>query len=310
MPLLALFGVWFAGRITLLFPDLVGTPVAISVDCAFLPVLLTICAREVIAGKKWKDIKILGGLVALSTANAAFDTAMLTGGDVTLPSRLAIAAYLMLIAIVGGRILPSFTRNWLAKNGATDFPKAYDEYDTMALLLALSAMTVWVVAPGGSLTGMLLLAAAMAHAWRLVRWKGWLTWREGLVLVLHVAYGFVVAGFLAAGLAAFGLIEYVAALHVLTVGCIGTMTLAVMTRATRGHTGLDLHASRVTLISYGAMILSAMVRPATAILPDLYLEIVSCAGLLWMAAFALYLVEYASPLVGRRKDLPYVRGKD
>ncbi|MFD2647670.1 NnrS family protein [Devosia albogilva] len=309
-PLLGLFAVWCLGRLALLFPDTIGPDWAVALDILFLPLLLAICAREVIAGKKWKDLKVLAGLLALSVANAAFDIAMLTTGDTALPSRLAVAAYVMLIAIIGGRILPSFTRNWLAKNGWKAFPAAYDTFDTVALLIGLAALAVWVVVPEGWPVAVLHLIAGAAHAWRLKRWQGWSARAEGLVLILHVAYAFVPLGFLGTAAAALGLMEPAAALHVFTVGAIGTMTLAVMSRATRGHTGLPLHASGWTVASYAAVVAAALVRPLNAVLPDLTLEIYSAAGVLWMLAFALYVLEYAPPLTRRRKDLPPGRGKD
>lgn len=310
LPLLFLFVLWAAGRLALLWPDLIGAQTAVVIDCLFLPLLLAISAREIVAGKKWKDLKILCGLAALSLANIGFNWAMLTSGDTDLAARLAIAAYMLLIAIIGGRILPSFTRNWLAKRGETRFPAVYGRFDMAALLVGLAALALWVFQPDAAFTGMLLLVAAAIHALRLVRWRGWATWTEGLVLVLHLAYAFVPLGFLAAGLAALGYLEQVAAFHVLTVGAIGTMTLAVMTRATRGHTGLDLHASPLTVASYAAMLLAALLRPATALWPHLHSELVSAAGLFWMLAFALYLLEYARVLTSKRKDLPYRRGQD
>ena len=309
LPLLGLFAVWCLGRLGLLFPDTIGPTWAVALDILFMPLLLTICAREVVAGRKWKDLKVLGGLLGLSVANAGFDIAMLTTGDTALPSRLAIAAYVVLVTIIGGRILPSFTRNWLAKNGWKAFPAAYSTYDTVALLAGVVALALWVLVPEGWPTACLQILAFVAHAWRLKRWEGWSARAEGLVLILHVAYAFVPLGFLCTALAAVGLMEQAAALHVFTVGAIGTMTLAVMSRATRGHTGLPLQASRLTVASYAAVVAAAVIRPLNAVLPDLTLEIYSAAGVLWMLAFVLYVLEYAPPLTVQRKDLPQSRGQ-
>jgi len=303
-PLLSLFAVWCLGRLALLFPDVIGQGWAVVLDILFMPLLLAICAREVIAGKKWKDLKVLGGLLALSVANAGFDVAMLTTGDTALPSRLAVAAYVVLVTIIGGRIIPSFTRNWLAKNGWKAFPAAYSTYDTVALLIGVAALAVWILVPEGWAMASLQILACVAHAWRLKRWEGWAARAEGLVLVLHVAYAFVPLGFLCSALAAMEWMEQAAALHVFTVGAIGTMTLAVMSRATRGHTGLPLHSSWLTVASYVAVAGAAAVRPLNAVLPDLTLEIYSAAGGLWMLAFSLYVLEYAPPLMAQRKDLP------
>jgi uncharacterized protein involved in response to NO len=98
-------------------------------------------------------------------------------------------------------------------------------------------------------------------------------------------------------------------MHVLTVGGIGSMTLAVMSRATRGHTGMDLRASPVTIASYGCMLAAGAVRPLATILPDAYMLVLSVAGLAWKLAFLLYLAEYAPALTRTRRDLPQPRAK-
>lgn len=301
-PLIALALVWLTGRLALLFPDILGTGIAIALDSAFLPVLLVICAREIIAGKKWKDLKVLAALAGLSAANIAFHMLALNGGDPGLANRLAVGAYVMLISIIGGRVVPSFTRNWLAKRQASTLPAPYDRLDTAALVTGLSALALWIAWPGTVPTAVLCLAAAILHAMRLLRWRGWQTGGEALVLVLHVGYAFVPIGFLAVGAAQFGWIEPIAALHLFTVGGIGIMTLAIMSRATRGHTGLVLSASRMSAISYALIFLGALARPATAVLPGLTMELLALSGICWMAGFGLYLIEYAPALVRRRRD--------
>lgn len=310
LPLLALFLLWCAGRVSLLAVDQIGLIPAVILDVLFIPALLAICAREIIAGKKWKDVKILGGLLVLTLANAGFHTCIVFGLGADLPGRMATAAYVMLIMIVGGRILPSFTRNWLSKNGHIALPAPYDGIDTASLFVALVALATWVALPDQHWTGVIALTAALAQGVRLVRWRGWAARAEGLVLILHVAYGFVVLGFLAIAASAFDLLDPVSSLHVLTAGCIGSMTLAVMSRATRGHTGLELHASALTVASYVCMVTAGGIRPLAGFLPDLYMPVISLAGLAWMLAFLLYLVEYAPALTRKRRDLPFVRGKD
>ncbi len=307
-PLLGLFALWTAGRLALLWPSALGEVAAVAIDACFLPVLFLICAREIVAGRKWKDLKVLAALFALASANSFFHYGNIVLGDVALPSRLAIGAYMMLIMIIGGRILPSFTSNWLKKRGSTRMPASYDQFDTAALLVAMVALLAWTTRPDDPITGLACIAAAILHGVRLFRWRGWEAAAEGLVLILHLAYAFVVLSFAALAASAFELIEPVAALHVATVGGIGAMTLAVMTRATRGHTGLELHASPTTIVSYGAIMLAGAIRPLTAVLPDLRSEIIDVAGAAWILAFVLYVAEYGPVLLNKRKDLLAPRG--
>jgi len=300
-PLAALFALWCVGRLALLASDAVGAVPAAVVDALFLPALLFICAREIIAGRKWKDLKVLAGLTALALANVLFHFSVIEHGHDHLAMRLGVSAYVMLVMIIGGRILPSFTRNWLNKAGRTDFPTPYNRFDAGAILFGVAALASWTAVPGHPATAILGIAAAGLHAVRLYRWRGWTTWRERLVVVLHVAYLFVPLGLLAAGLGALGLVEERSVLHLLSVGAIGCMMLAVMTRASLGHTGRPLTASRMTVAAYAALILCALLRPLGEVLPDHSMHIYAASGLLWIAAFGLFSLEYAPMLIRQRR---------
>jgi uncharacterized protein involved in response to NO len=301
-PLVLLFGVWCAGRLVMLVPDGLGLLPSLVIEAAFLPLLLAICAREIIAGRKWKDIKILAAIATLALANIGFHTLVATSGDIGLANRLAVSAYVMLVSIMGGRVVPSFTRNWLSKRHVDRLPAPYDWFDTLVLLAGLVALMLWIMVPETVWTGAACGAAALLHLVRLWRWRGWQSWDEKLVLILHLGYGFVPVGFALVALAQLGWFEPVAALHVFTVGVIGVMTLAIMTRATRGHTGLPMEASWLTTFSYVALLCAALLRPMTSLWPQASTTLLSAAGACWMVAFALYVVEYGPVLWRQRRD--------
>lgn len=300
-PLAALFGLWVIGRVALLSSGIIGLPVAAAVEALFLPVLLLICAREVIVGRKWKDLKVIGGLIILSAANIWFHLSVLGNLDVDAAARLAIGAYTMLIMIVGGRIVPSFTRNWLNKVGRTDFPVPYNRFDTAAILIGVAALGAWTFAPVHIVTAAIAVAACAFHTVRLLRWHGSPTWPEKLLFVLHVAYAFVPLGFLAIAAGGIELLGDYPVMHVLTVGVIAFMMLAVMTRATRGHTGRPLVGSAVTSASYVAIAGAALIRPLAEVLPAHYHHLIALSGVLWIAAFALFTLEYGPMLVRERR---------
>lgn len=302
-PLAVLFGLWCAGRVALLATDFIGVSAAAMIDGLFLWALLAICTREIVAGRKWKDLKVIAGLLALSLANGFFHFAAIDGGNDRTAIRLAITAYVVLVMIVGGRILPSFTRNWLAKSGHTDFPVPYNGFDTVAILTGVSALAAWTAIPEHLGTVGLGFAAAAMHFVRLHRWRGWATRPEKLLVILHIAYAFVPLGFLAIGLHALGLLDERSVLHLLSIGAIAGMMLAVMTRASLGHTGRPLLASRMTVTAYGALILCALVRPLGEVFPDVAPIIYALSGLLWIAAFGLFSVEYG-PILARTRRTP------
>ena len=283
-------------------PPLIGSEAAGLIDFLFLPTLLLICVREVVAGKKWADLKVVAGLGMLSIANGLFHWETVSMGAPDFAPRFGVAAYVCLIIVVGGRILPSFTRNWLAKQGRTDFPVPYARYDVVTILASVLALALWATAPEGIGTTVTALVAGVLQAVRLYRWRGWTTIAEPIVLILHVAYLFVPLGFLSIAASSKGVIDPASGLHVLTVGTIATMMLAVMTRATRGHTGRELASSWITNASYAALVFCAFVRPLTGVFPTQSGWLYPAAGLLWMAAFCLYLHEHAPMLLRRRRQ--------
>lgn len=301
-PLMGLFALWCAGRLALLAPDVLGLTLSLSIDAAFLPLLWAICAREIINGRKWKDLKILAVLGVLALANIGFHFQVARGGAVLVASHATLSAYIVLITIMGGRLIPSFTRNWLVKRGATKLPASYGRFDTVAIIASVVALAIWVAWPQTVWATASCAVAAILHLVRLLRWQGWQTTSEPLVLVLHIAYFFVPLGLATLAGAQCALIDPAGALHVLTVGAIGLMTLAVMTRATRGHTGLKLTASPLTSLSYLALIGAALLRPVAGFWPAATLILLSAAGACWMLAFALYAIEYGPVLLARRKD--------
>nr|WP_250813272.1 NnrS family protein [Neorhizobium tomejilense] len=300
-PLVFLFLVWVSGRLALLLSDFIGTMAAILADSAFLPLLLLICVREVVAGRKWKDLKVITGLVALSAANILYHLAVAGGQHPSIGIKLALSAYTAMILVVGGRIIPSFTRNWINKTGRTDFPAAYDRFDTAAILCGVAALAAWVILDDGKLVAAAAGLAAAIQAIRLARWRGWTTTTEMLVTILHIAYLFVPLAFLAIGLAAVNLFDETSAIHVLSVGTVTTMMLAVMTRASRGHTGRVLTASRTTVASYAAIVLCALLRPSAGLFPEFTSLIYSLSGAAWLAAFGLFVLEYGPMLTRVRR---------
>jgi uncharacterized protein involved in response to NO len=294
-PLALLAGLWLAGRLAMLAAGAIGVPLAVAIDAAFLPVLAAVCARELMAGRKWKDLKILGGVVLVAAANVGFHAEVVLAGAPGTAARTGVAGFALLIIIMGGRIIPSFTRNWLAMRGATRLPVPFDGRDGIAIAVGLAGLLVWVAVPEGPATALAALCAAAAVLWRLARWRGAATRREPLLLVLHVAFGFVGLGLVAIAAAALGWLPAAGGLHLLMVGGMGGMMLAVMTRATRGHTGRPLVASRATVASYLCLFGAALARPAADLAGEP--RLLDLAGGLWIAAFLLFLAEYGPMLV-------------
>ena len=296
-PLAGVAALWVAGRLAMLG----ALPMAVTavIDSLFLVALLLIMGREIVVGRKWKDLKVVGALSAVTFANLAFHAVALTGGDIAIAARVAVSGYVVMVMIIGGRIVPSFTRNWLNQRGEKRFPAPHDRFDMGVTAFGALTLALWSVWPEARLTLVAAVVAGILHAARLARWRGLATWPEKLLFVLHASYALVPAAFLAVAASGLGVVTPASALHVFTVGVIGCMMLSVMTRATRGHTGRPLTASPMTIAAYLCLFAAALARPLADLSDDMAL--MEVAGLLWIVAFGLFLWEYAPMLLRERR---------
>jgi uncharacterized protein involved in response to NO len=200
--------------------------------------------------------------------------------------------------LVGGRIVPSFTNNWLTRNNPGRLPTPFSRFDMVAVTGSALALLVWVAAPAHVVTGILMLAGGILQTVRVARWAGYRTVADRLVLVLHLAYVFLPVGFVLLGAAA--LLPYIpatAGMHAWTAGAIGLMTLAVMTRATLGHTGQPLQAGWATQTIYASVLVGAVLRIVAAFNGSVGL--LEFAGAFWFAGFGGFLLFYGPLLLAR-----------
>jgi uncharacterized protein involved in response to NO len=300
-PLLALVALWLAGRIAVTFSAEIGWLMAALIDVSFLALVIAATAREIVAGSNWRNLKVVGMVALLLAGNIAFHLEAHFRGSAEYGSRVGIAATVLLIAIIGGRIVPSFTRNWLVRENPGRLPVPFARFDVVTILFSIAVLALWCVLPVGRVTGAALAIAGILHIVRLIRWAGDRTGRDRLVLVLHVGYLFVPAGFLLAGAGAAGFIPSDAGIHAWMVGAAGVMTLAVMTRASLGHTGKALIASPATQAIYAAVIVAALARIAAVLDLGWDLRLLDLAAGAWCVAFFGFAVAYAPLLLGTQR---------
>ena len=303
--LMLLAGLWLLGRIVML-PLGVPEPVAALADLLFFPALAVLLAAPLLRAGKLRNLAFLLLLTLLFLANLAFHLgrmAILPGGElIGLGGAADVVA--IVIAIVGGRIIPAFTQGALRQQGTGHAITPLPALDMSAIAALVLVLASDLVALGTAATGAIALLAALLHGARLARWQGWQARRVPLVWVLHAGYGFLV---LALTLKGIGLLTGSAVgakwLHALTIGCFGTMILGVMTRASLGHTGRPLLPPKEAVAAYALVPAAALVRVfAPALVPDDYVLSVAVAGGLWLAAFLLFLVRFAPILIGPRAD--------
>jgi len=236
----------------------------------------------------------------LAAANAGFHVEAAMTGSASISARAGLGAIVFLILLMGGRVTPSFTHNWLAKKEVAARPVPFGRPDVAAMAISALGLLLWVAFPEWKAAGAALLVAGAANVWRLSRWRGWATRSDPLLLILHVGFALAALGFLFAGAHAFwpDLVSSAAAAHVWAVGAIGGMTLAMMTRVTLGHTGQALQASRATQFIYLAVFAAMFSRLAMEFFPAETTPLMIGAATAWVAAFAGFIAAYGPMLAG------------
>lgn len=296
-PLGGLVALWLIGRLAVALSLNLSPLLVALADLSATVVLAVVLAREIIAGKNWRNLIVVAMLSVFILGNALFHWEAAQGAYAAqgYGLRLGLGAAMMMIGVIGGRIVPSFTRNWLVRRGAEALPTPpMQRFDKLALLLLAAALLGWVVVPGHAAVAVALGLAGILHLVRLARWRGLRTLAEPLVWVLHLGYLFVPLGALmvACNTLLPGHFAGGAAQHLWMAGAIGLMTLAVMTRATLGHSGQPLSAGPGTVAIYLALVASVILRLAAGLWPEQAQLLLDLAGLGWIAAFGGFALLY------------------
>ena len=298
-PLAALATWWLMARLVpFVLPD---SPLILLafIDAGFFMGLALLILREIVQAKN-RNIPV-ALVIALFGIADLLDYAGMAGivtADIGVHSGIMLAV--TLVSLIGGRIVPSFTRNWMQKErtgGA--LPSAPNRFDLTVVLVTAAALTAWTLAGLTPAVSTALMLAGALQAVRLARWRGWRTLASPLVLALHLGYVWIPLGLFLLGVAGYSqALPQSAGIHALTVGALAGMILAVMTRATLGHTGRVLEAGPATRASYLALHLAAITRVFASMIPAYYTPLLHFSAALWVTAFGLFLIAYA-PLMLR-----------
>lgn len=296
-PLLLLWLLWLGGRVSILVS---GIPplILVLIDGIFLVVVAAVVWREIVVGQAWDRVP-LGVLISLyAFANLIFHGFWMSGAAVDVAVRLGLSIFMVLLALIGGKITPGFTEDYFEAKGIAKQPAPFSPFDGFSILLLGVTGVAWMIAPESREVGAAFVGVGVLHLVRMSRWYGWLAWRKPLVVILHVGYGWLALSFLVIGGAMLGVgIHQEDAIHALTTGAVGVMTLAVMTRASLGHTGRPKHAGLLTIMMYLLVNLGAILRVFG---PSLDLSsthsLVFAAGC-WSGAYLLFVIGYGPMLL-------------
>lgn len=299
-PLAGLFVLWLAGRLAFLIPGLPVAWVAL-VDLAFLPALALVLAWPILKARQLHNYPFPIMLLALAAANALVHGQALGWIEVSPSLGLYLATYVVVVMMVvmGGRVIPSFTDNKLQTRA-----RRWKTIERLVPPATIGALVAAVVAPDSLITALLAAIAAGVH---LIRLSGWYTpkfWSVPLLWILHLGYAWIALGFALLALSAAGVgAVAVSALHAFTAGGIGVLTLGMMARVSLGHTGRMLEPAPVMTRAFVAINLAAVIRVALPLsFPGVYAQGMAAAGVAWIAAFGLFAAIYTPILLRPRVD--------
>ena len=300
-----LAGSWLLGRLLLAFGAALPTGLPVAVDLSFLLFAAAAMAYPVVKVRQWRNLMFVPMLFALALLNGASHWGVLRGRpDLALQAlHGAILLITLFIVVIGGRVIPFFTANGTGCQRQP--PRRWLEILSggSVILLVVIAFAGFSRIPAALMVP-LCAGAAVVNGWRFLRWGYQHCWGVPLLWSLHLAYAFIPLGLLALALHSAGLLPHVStALHCFTVGAIGGMILAMISRVTLGHTGRPLRPPRAMTAAYILILASAVVRVLVpAVLPALSQWGIGLAGLLWLAAYGIYCYYYGPMLLAPRID--------
>jgi len=304
--LLALFILWLAGRIVVLFPALLGTNLSSLIDLAFLPAVAFILAKPILAVKQYRNLFFVPLLVLFTLANLEMHLATYYPEtfNITFAGYSGVMLVTFLMSVMAGRVAPMFTANGTKTPKATPLPWL-DKVTNGSLAIAMLSLLLQPLVGFSELFfGVLLIIAGIFQTMRWLRWRPWITLSVPLLWSIHGAMKFICFGLVVLGL------SYLSpdvpsnhVWHLLTIGGMGGLILAMISRVSLGHTGRPLSPPKSMTIAYVLISLAALVRTFGPWgLPEKTLLFIDISGAFWIGAFIIFVIGYAPMLTKARKD--------
>ncbi|MGH8308139.1 MAG: NnrS family protein [Gammaproteobacteria bacterium] len=292
--LLILVMVWLAARIAFLLPAVIPYPVTAVVDCAFFPLLAVLIARPILRSRNRRNVFLIPLLLAFVLADILFHLAVTGVIRLTAYNTLVwvIDLLTVLMLVIGGRVIPFFTQRRLSGIEVRSYRWVNWSVNGGAALLVL----LDIILPGSMVLAIVSLLVALLVLVRLSGWRSLKTWREPMLWVLHLGYLWLAIGLILRGVS---LLTHdfpeITALHAITVGALGSLSIGMMTRVPLGHTGRLLTAGVPMTVAFGLVTLAAILRVSGVS------SLWSIAGIVWTLAFAIYFIRFIPVHFGPRR---------
>lgn len=295
-PLAGLTFIWIAGRISMLIVAERSFLIPLLIDWIFLPIFAYFCLRESWRARRIADAKPVLCLTSLAVINGGFHMAAMTGGDVSAWARAGLSVYMLLITATAGKLIPSFTNNWLTQSGQPRLTPANRVIDRFVLITTFLAAMIWTFEPFGPLTAIMALVAASLHLVRAIRWFRPIILRSSMITAMQVSYGFMAIGLWGIAAATLSILGPLGAIHLLAIGAVTGMMLSIMMRTIRLHTGRNEKFSWYQRLSGPFLLIAASLRITADLIPGYYAPLITTSGLFWIVAFACFLGDNAGLL--------------
>ncbi|MBS8272141.1 NnrS family protein [Thalassospira tepidiphila] len=301
--LMALTTSWLIGRLAIGFGEYLDPALTIVGALVYFIFLLALGVRELVAARNYRNMRVLAVISMIALFDGLFVAACLDviALDPAMLYQTAILAIILLIGLIGGRVIPAFTRNWMQREQINaPMPSMFSRFDMVCLASIALGIVAVILDPAGVIAGSVLLFAGILHAIRLVRWRGVHSWREPIVIMLHLGYFWVPAGLVLLGVAILwpDVMSSRDALHALTGGAMACMVLAIAGRAALGHTGRELRAGWALNSAFGLIWVSTVLRVMVGFAGSGYVTILAIATLMWIGGWLAFLMGYAPVLLG------------
>ncbi|QUM76322.1 NnrS family protein [Moritella sp. 24] len=306
LPLLGLFMLWLAGRVALLLPNVLNDSVIMLIDLSFLPTVAYVLAKPLLKIKQYRNLFFVPLLVLFTVANVEMHLAKLGLANMTVTQAAYASVMLMtfLMSVMAGRVVPMFTANGTKTAKALPLPWLEKlATGSLGIITVLLLIKPLLSAPA-FVFGVLFLLSGVCQAIRWCRWKPWITLGVPLLWSIHISIFFIWTGLFTLGMSYFINVPFVSHLwHLLTVGGMGGLILAMISRVSLGHTGRMLQEPKAMFLGFMSIFIAAVIRVIGPIFwAQHYLTFINLSILLWLVSFGLFAYHYAPMLFKARTD--------
>ena len=304
--LLALLLLWIAGRIVVLFPDFLGSVLTTIIDLSFLPAVAYVLAKPIVAIKQYRNLFFVPLLLLFTIANLEMHLAIYYPETFTInySAYAGVILVTFLMSVMAGRVTPMFTANGTQTTKATPLPWL-DKVTNGTLAVAMFYLLFQpLIGFSEAFFGILLIIAGLFQGMRWLRWRPWITLGVPLLWSIHISIKFIAYGLIILGLS-YLIIEIPSnhIWHLLTIGGMGGLILAMISRVSLGHTGRPLVPPKSMTLAYVLIALAALVRALGPwALPEKTMLFIDISGTFWLLAFGIFVFTYGPMLMSARKD--------